>query len=131
MRDGEGDIIELTEGEDGALSYGTTGSMLDKYDAEGYRYIYVVREYMTGGTVQYEQVFDEVDEDGAVSGRRGRPGRQAPEREHLPLRRRHPQQPAHGQRPDQRDKGLGRLCLPGGVQGRQGRADPAVPARGF
>ena len=68
VRDGEGDIIELTEGEDGALSYGTTGSMLDKYDAEGYRYIYVVREYMTGGTVQYEQVFDEVDEDGAVSG---------------------------------------------------------------
>lgn len=68
VRNSDGDIIELTEGEDGALSYGTTGSMLDKYDAEGYRYIYVVREYMTGGTVQYEQVFDEVDEDGAVSG---------------------------------------------------------------
>ena len=68
VRDSAGDIIELTEGEDGALSYGTTGSMLDKYDAEGYRYNYVVREYMTGGTVQYEQVFDEVDEDGAVSG---------------------------------------------------------------
>lgn len=68
VRNSDGDIIELTEGEDGALSYGTTGSMLDKYDAEGHRYIYVVREYMTGGTVQYEQVFDEVDEDGAVSG---------------------------------------------------------------
>lgn len=68
VRNSAGDIIELTEGEDGALSYGTTGSMLDKYDAEGYRYIYVVREYMTGGTVQYEQVFGEVDEDGAVSG---------------------------------------------------------------
>ncbi len=68
VRNSAGNIIELTEGEDGALSYGTTGSMLDKYDAEGYRYIYVVREYMTGGTVQYEQVFDEVDEDGAVSG---------------------------------------------------------------
>ena len=36
--------------------------MLDKYDAEGYRCIYVVREYMTGGTVQYEQVFGAVDE---------------------------------------------------------------------
>lgn len=68
VRDSEGNIIELTEGAGGALSYGTAGSMLDKYDAEGYRYIYVVREYMTGGTVQYEQVFDEVDEDGAVSG---------------------------------------------------------------
>lgn len=68
VRDGEGDIIELTEGVDGLLSYGTAGSMLDKYDAEGYRYIYVVREYMTGGTVQYKQVFGEVDEDGAVSG---------------------------------------------------------------
>ena len=61
-------IFAATEGEDGALSYGTAGSMLDKYDAEGYRYIYVVREYMTGGTVQYEQVFGEVDEDGADSG---------------------------------------------------------------
>lgn len=68
VRNSDGDIIELTEGEDGALSYGTAGSMLDKYDAEGYRYIYVVREYMTGGTVQYEQVFSAVDEDGAVSG---------------------------------------------------------------
>ena len=68
VRDSAGNIIELTEGEDGALSYGTAGSMLDKYDAEGYRYIYVVREYMTGGTVQYEQVFGAVDENGAVSG---------------------------------------------------------------
>ena len=68
VRNSEGNIIELTEGVGGALSYGTAGSMLDKYDAEGYRYIYVVREYMTGGTVQYEQVFGEVDENGAVSG---------------------------------------------------------------
>lgn len=64
VRDGAGDIIELEEGAGGALSW----DELDKYDAEGYRYIYVVREYMTGGTVQYEQVFGEVDEDGAVSG---------------------------------------------------------------
>lgn len=68
VRNSAGNIIELTEGAGGALSYGTAGSMLDKYDAEGYRYIYVVREYMTGGTVQYKQVFGEVDEDGAVSG---------------------------------------------------------------
>lgn len=68
VRDSAGNIIELTEGERGALSYGTAGSMLDKYDAEGYRYIYVVREYMTGGTVQYEQVFGAVDEDGTISG---------------------------------------------------------------
>lgn len=68
VRNSAGNIIELTEGERGALSYGTAGSMLDKYDAEGYRYIYVVREYMTGGTVQYEQVFGAVDEDGTISG---------------------------------------------------------------
>lgn len=68
VRDSAGNIIELEAGVDGLLSYGTDGSMLDKYDAEGYRYIYVVREYMTGGTVQYEQVFGKVDEDGAVSG---------------------------------------------------------------
>ena len=64
VRDSEGDIIELEAGVDGLLSW----DELDKYDAEGYRYIYVVREYMTGGTVQYEQVFGAVDEDGADSG---------------------------------------------------------------
>lgn len=68
VRDSAGNIIELEAGVEGLLSYGTAGSMLDKYDAEGYRYIYVVREYMTGGTVQYEQVFGEVDEDGTISG---------------------------------------------------------------
>ena len=64
VRNSAGDIIELEAGVDGLLSW----DELDKYDAEGYRYIYVVREYMTGGTVQYEQVFGAVDEDGAVSG---------------------------------------------------------------
>ena len=68
VRDSAGNIIELEAGVDGLLSYGKAGSMLDKYDAEGYRYIYVVREYMTGGTVQYKQVFGEVDEDGTISG---------------------------------------------------------------
>ena len=64
VRNSAGNIIELEAGVDGLLSW----DELDKYDAEGYRYIYVVREYMTGGTVQYEQVFGAVDEDGAVSG---------------------------------------------------------------
>ena len=41
---------------------------LPKYDSEGYRYIYVLREYMTqtGGDDSYEQVFGEVQEDGTV-----------------------------------------------------------------
>ena len=64
VRNSEGDIIELKEGEGGALFW----DELDKYDAEGYRYIYVVREYMTGGTVQYKQVFGKVGEDGTISG---------------------------------------------------------------
>ena len=64
VRDSAGNIIELEAGVDGLLSW----DELDKYDAEGYRYIYVVREYMIDGTVQYEQVFGAVDEDGAVSG---------------------------------------------------------------
>ena len=38
---------------------------LDKYDAEGYRYIYVVREVIDGSG--YEQVFGSVGEDGEVS----------------------------------------------------------------
>ncbi len=38
---------------------------LPKYDAEGYEYIYVVREVMTGPG--YEQVFGEVGADGTVS----------------------------------------------------------------
>lgn len=64
VRDSAGNIIELKEGEGGALFW----DELDKYDAEGYRYIYVVREYMTGGTVQYKQVFGKVGEDGTISG---------------------------------------------------------------
>lgn len=39
---------------------------LEKYDPEGYPYIYVMREYMTGGTNAYEQVMGEVQEDGSV-----------------------------------------------------------------
>ena len=46
---------------------------LPKYDAEGYRYIYVLREYLSGETAQgdsansYEQVFGKVGEDGTLS----------------------------------------------------------------
>lgn len=40
---------------------------LDKYDVEGHRYIYVVREVIGSGGNRYEQVFGEVDEDGNVS----------------------------------------------------------------
>lgn len=39
---------------------------LPKYDPDGKRYTYGVREYLTGGTNHYEQVFGEVDEDGNV-----------------------------------------------------------------
>ena len=39
---------------------------LEKYDPEGYPYIYVMREYMTGGENAYEQVMGEVQKDGSV-----------------------------------------------------------------
>lgn len=39
---------------------------LPKYDPDGKRYTYGVREYLTGGTNHYEQVFGEVDADGNV-----------------------------------------------------------------
>ena len=41
---------------------------LPKYDSEGYEYIYVVREYLTGEHAgDYTQVFGAVDEDGGVT----------------------------------------------------------------
>lgn len=41
---------------------------LPKYDAEGYAYLYVVREYLEGDTAsRYEQVFGVVGEDGNVT----------------------------------------------------------------
>lgn len=52
---------------------GTVNS-LPKYDAEGYRYIYVVREYLDSTTESgetansYTQIFGSVDENGNVSG---------------------------------------------------------------
>ena len=41
------------------------GKTFPKYDTEGYRYIYVVKEYMEGSG--YEQVFGKVDPDGTVT----------------------------------------------------------------
>ena len=42
---------------------------LPKYDAEGYAYLYVVREYLEGNNAsRYEQVFGVVGEDGTVTG---------------------------------------------------------------
>ncbi len=42
---------------------------LPKYDAEGYKYLYVVREYLSGTNAsKYEQVFGVVGADGSVSG---------------------------------------------------------------
>ncbi|MGN0659713.1 MAG: Cna B-type domain-containing protein [Emergencia sp.] len=38
-----------------------TEEVLEKYDPEGYEYVYVVREYLTGG-IGYQQIFGEVKE---------------------------------------------------------------------
>lgn len=41
---------------------------LDKYDPEGFRYVYVVREYLEGETADmYEQVFGQISEDGSIT----------------------------------------------------------------
>ena len=46
-----------------------TFSDLPKYDAEGHKYLYVVREYLSGiNASKYEQVFGVVNSDGSVSG---------------------------------------------------------------
>ena len=55
-----------------AVVDGETGA-LPKYDAEGYRYIYVIREYLDGvnqdgqSSDSYEQVYGQVKEDGTVT----------------------------------------------------------------
>lgn len=46
----------------------TQENPLPKYDAEGYRYLYVVREYLEGDHAsKYEQVFGKVDNNGSVT----------------------------------------------------------------
>lgn len=46
--------------------------VLDKYDSEGCRYYYVVREYLEGSG--YEQVFGHVDRDGSITDKRDEGG---------------------------------------------------------
>lgn len=59
----------LTEEEIAALT-GDAANPFPKYDAEGYRYVYVLREYLEygAGDAQYAQVFGIVQEDGTVAG---------------------------------------------------------------
>ena len=45
---------------------GEENASLPKYNAEGYEYFYVSREYLTGAGDSYEQVFGQVDADGTV-----------------------------------------------------------------
>ena len=61
VRDGNGEIYTWQNPEDQTIMV----DGLPKYDSEGHRYIYVVREYMEGGG--YTQVFGELDEDGTVT----------------------------------------------------------------
>lgn len=77
VRDGDGDGGVLTfplskesEGKDACtITFGTDDDPLPKYDAEGYPYLYVAREYLTGPNApNYEQVLGAVDpETGAVT----------------------------------------------------------------
>ena len=78
VRGQDGQILTMKEGEDGTLVYNwdtandgqesSPDKPFPKYDSEGYRYIYVVREYLTyeEGDYQYKQVFGSVDEDGTI-----------------------------------------------------------------
>lgn len=78
VRGQDGQILTMKEGENGTLVYNwdtandgqesSPDKPFPKYDSEGYRYIYVVREYLTyeEGDYQYEQVFGSVDEDGTI-----------------------------------------------------------------
>ena len=83
VRDSDGDILTITlNGDDSqTLEFpvdrstsvdGLIGA-LPKYDLEGHRYIYAVREYLDGTTAggeaadSYEQVFGSVDETGKVT----------------------------------------------------------------
>lgn len=67
VRGQDGQILTMKEGENGTLVYNwdtaddgqesSPDKPFPKYDSEGYRYIYVVREYLTyeEGDYQYEQ----------------------------------------------------------------------------
>ena len=75
VRDGDGSVLTFplskeSEGENTCtITFGTDNDPLPKYDAEGYPYLYVAREYLTGPNApNYEQVLGAVDpETGAVT----------------------------------------------------------------
>lgn len=71
VRDETGHPYELTLSEEKPNQDGTYSidfaDDLPKYDPEGYRYRYVVREYLSGENAgRYEQVFGKVNEDGTI-----------------------------------------------------------------
>lgn len=75
VRGGDGSVLTFplskeSEGENTCtITFGTDNDPLPKYDAEGYPYLYVAREYLTGPNApNYEQVLGAVDpETGAVT----------------------------------------------------------------
>ena len=75
VRGGDGSVLTFplskeSEGENTCtITFGTGDDPLPKYDAEGYPYLYVAREYLTGEYApNYEQVLGAVDpETGAVT----------------------------------------------------------------
>ncbi len=75
VRDAAGEILSVgidTAEDPFAIVFGSGEGVekLPKYDSEGYRYIYVVREYLEGEHAgDYEQVFGKVGADGTVSDR--------------------------------------------------------------
>lgn len=110
-----------------------------KYDAEGYRYIYVVREYAAERAISgYDQVFGEIDENGnvvedsdVVLGQRedGTVTDTHPRRgQHLPVQWGYPEQRSQRYGVHLRHQGVGGPSLPGGIRGRVRRSDPAKQA---
>lgn len=75
VRGGDGSVLTFplskeSEGENTCtITFGTDNDPLPKYDAEGYPYLYVAREYLTGPNApNYEQVLGAVDpKTGAVT----------------------------------------------------------------
>ena len=75
VRGGDGSVLTFplgkeSEGKDACtITFGTDDDPLPKYDAEGYPYLYVAREYLTGEYApNYEKVLGAVDpETGAVT----------------------------------------------------------------